>query len=230
MGKDAREAQADLLVLLADKKADVEARQDAAICLGQVRPDVSAALPVLKTVLADEKADTRIRKAVAEAVGKLGKEAAEATSTLANLLTARDTQGDLRLAAVGALDQFGPDGKGAIPALVKVVGDAELIKTMGDNARFIRCLGMHALGRMGKELDKERKPAVQAILKASEDPNVEVCVSAIETLGALSAEGLGEARDDVIKKLDTILLREGRKSIREAAQAALDKIKVKKKE
>ncbi len=35
--------------------------------------------------------------------------------------------------------------------------------------------------------------------------------------------------DEVVKKLDQILLREGRKSVREAAQAALDRIRPSKK-
>ena len=83
---------------------------------------------------------------------------------------------------------------------------------------------------MLKDLDKHRQPAVKAILQAADDPNAEVCVSAVETLGALSAEGLGEDADLAVKKLDSILRREGRKVIRDAAQAARDKLRPKGKE
>lgn len=228
MGKEARDAQPELQAVLADKKADVEARIDAAVCLGQIRPDVSLALAVMRETLADDKADARIRKALADALGKLGKEAVEATPALAAVLVAKESPPELRLAAVGAIDQFGADAKAAIPALVKAVGDAALIKAMGDDARFIRCLAMQSLGRMGKDLDKDRKEAVAALLKAMDDVSLEVCVSAIETLGALGGDGLGSEVGEVVKRLDALLLREGRKSIREATQATLDKIKGKK--
>ena len=160
-----------------------------------------------------------LRKAVAEALGKMGKEAADAAPALAAVLTAKDSSTELRLAAVTSLEQFGADGKAAIPALIKAVSDSD---------KFVRCLAMQALGRMGKELDANRKEAVKALLKSAEDSNVEVAVAAIESLGALSGDGLAGEADDVVKKLDAVLLREGRKSIREAAQAARDKIRPKK--
>jgi HEAT repeat protein len=230
MGKDARDAQPELQALLADRTADAEARADAAQSLGQIRPDVSQALPVLREVLADEKADARVRRAAADTLGKIGKEAADATPTLAAVLVAKESSPELRLAAVGALDQFGPDAKAALAALVKAAGDPALLKAAGENARFLRCLAMHALGRMGKDLGKERKAAVAAILDAVEDPNVEVSVSAIETLGALGTEGLADEAGPAVKKLDAVLAREGRRSIRDAAQAARDRILGKKKE
>jgi hypothetical protein len=219
MGKDARDAQAELQTVLADKKADTDVRTEAAVALGQIKSDVSQALPVLKEVLADTKAPAATRKAVAEALGKMGKEAADATLPLAVVLISRDTPTEVRLAVVTAIDQFGADGRAAIPALVKAVEDSD---------RFVRCLAMQALGRLGKELDTHRKAAVKALLKSAEDTNVEVSVAAIESLGALSADGLAGEADEVVKKLDGILLREGRKSIREAAQSARDKIRPKK--
>jgi HEAT repeat protein len=221
MGRDAREAQDDLQTLLADKKAEAVARTEAALALGQIKPDTASVLPVLKEVLADRKADARTRKAVAETLGKLGKEAAEASSTLGAVLVEKTSPTELRLAAVTALDQFGPEGKPAIPDLVKAVSDGD---------RFVRCLAMQVLGRMGKELDSHRKEAVRALLRTAEDTNVEVCVAAIESLGALSSEGLGSEAPEAIKKLEAILRRAGRKAIREAAQTSIEKIRPKKKE
>jgi HEAT repeat protein len=220
MGRDAREAESDLLALVGDTKGDLDARTDAAAALGQIRADVPAALPVMRAVLADAKADAGLRKAVAEALGKWGKEAADASATLGIVLIAKNSTVELRTAAVTALDQFGSEARDAIPALIKAVDDSE---------RVVRCLAMQTLGRLGRDLGDNRKKAVKAILKATEESNVEVCVSAIETLGALSADGLGSEAPDAVKRLDTILLREGRKSIREAAQAARDKIRPPKK-
>jgi HEAT repeat protein len=228
IGPAARDAQAELWVLLADKKADKGARTDAAIALGQIGPDVKPALPVLEEVLADAKADAFLRKAVADSLGKMGKDAADSSAALGAVLTAKDSPNALRLAAVNALDQFGPEAKAAIPALIAAVADPALVKTFGENARFIRGQALHALGQMGKELDKKRAEAVKAILAASEDPSVEVCVAAIETLAVMYLDGYGGLQADVVKRLDAIVRREGRKSIRDAAEAALAKIRPKK--
>jgi HEAT repeat protein len=220
MGRDAREAQAELQTLLADKKADAEARTEAALALGLARPDVAAALPVLREVLADKSADPALRKAVAESIGKLGKDAADASPTLAVVLIDKDSKPELRLAAVTALDQLGAEARAAIPALIKATADSE---------RVVRCLAMQTLGRLGKDLDDNRKEAVKALLKAVDDSNAEVSVAAIESLGALSSEGLGSEADTVVKKLDSILRRGDRKVITNAAAAARDKIRPKKK-
>jgi HEAT repeat protein len=219
MGKDARDALDELQTLLGDKKADTEARTDAAVALGQIRPTAIQALPVMKEVLADTKANLPIRRAVAEALGKMGRDGSDAAAALADVLTAKDSHVDLRLAAVTSIEQFGTDGKPAVPALIKAAADSD---------RFVRCLAMQVLGRMGRELDTHRKDAVKALLKSADDSNVEVSVAAIEALAALSADGLAGEADEVVKKLDAIIRREGRRAIREAAQTARDKIRPKK--
>ncbi len=234
MGKDAGSAQAELQALLGDTRADMEARTEAAVALGQIKADVPQALPVLRAVLADNKASSKeeaqakaqLRRAVAEALGKWGRDAADASATLGIVLVSREpllsreTLVRLRTAAVTALSQFGPDARPAIGALIKAVDDED---------RVVRCLAMQTLGKLGKDLDDQRKKAIQAILRATEESNIEVCVSAIETLGVLSADGLAGETETVVKRLDTILRNEGRKAIREAAQAARDKIKPPKK-
>ncbi len=216
MGKDAREAQPELQTVLGDAKADLEARKESAVALGQISADIPQALPVMRTVLGDAKADDGLRRNVAEALGKWGKDASDASATLGIVLVSKGSSQELRTAAVTALEQFGVDAKAAIPALIKAVDDDD---------RTVRCLALQALSRMGKELEDNRKPAVKAILRATEESNIEVCVSAIESLGKLSADGLGAESPEVVKRLDTILKREGRKAIREAAQAARDKIR-----
>jgi HEAT repeat protein len=238
MGRDAKEAESELTALLGDAKANPDARSEAAVTLGQIRADVSSALPTMRSVLtdpkieapkdADEKAKLaardkalRLRRAVAEALGKWGKESADAAPTLAVVLIDKNSPTELRLAAVTAIEQIGVDGKAAVPALVKAVDDGD---------RFVRCLAMQTLAKMGEVLEDSRKPAVKAILKATEADVLEVCVAAVETLGALSVSGgLSDFKADVLKRLDEIEKREGRKPLREAAAAARAKIDPKKK-
>jgi HEAT repeat protein len=219
MGKAAVKARADLLVLVGNKKADTNARTEAARSLGFVTTDASEVLPVLKEVVGDTKSDNGLRKVVAETIGKLGKDAAGASAILGAILIEKDAPADLRLAAAGALDEFGSTGKAGIPNLIKATADAD---------RFVRCKSLHALGRMGAELDTNRKGAVRAILKATEDTNQEVAVAALDCLGTLSSEGLGAEVENVIKRLDSIIAREGRKTIVEAAENAKTKVRPKK--
>jgi HEAT repeat protein len=216
MGKDARDAQPELQALVGNGKAELDARIEAAVALGLIQADVSQALPVMQQVLADTKVDVKLRKAVAEALGKWGRDAADASVTLGKVLESTTSPADLKAAAVTALDQFGAEARAAIPALIKAGNDSD---------RTVRCLALQTLGRLGKELGDNRKKAVKVVLKATEESNIEVCVLAIETLGALGPDGLGSESVDAVKRLDTILQREGRKAIREAAQAARDKIR-----
>ena len=92
MGKDARDAQARAAGAAGGQEGRRRgADRRGAVLLGQVRPDVTQALPVMREALADEKADDRVRKAVAEALGKLGKDGADASPTLAAVLVAKET-------------------------------------------------------------------------------------------------------------------------------------------
>ena len=78
-----------------------------------------------------------------------------------------------------------------------VMGDHSLfeqtLQRVADPERYVRVLAMHALGRLGKELEEQRGPAVKAILKSTDDSNVEVAVAAIETLGTLAEHLSGGA-------------------------------------
>ncbi|MFO0925708.1 MAG: HEAT repeat domain-containing protein [Gemmataceae bacterium] len=228
VGPDAREAQAELQALLADQQADTEARTDAARCLGQIRPEEGGAVNVLRDVFTDPKADLPLRVAAAEAAGRLGATARPIAADLGKLLIARDSAAELRVAVVTALDALGGEAKPALPALIAAVNDVAIERQKGDTGRTVRCLAMHALGRLGKDLDDRRKDTVQALLKATDDPNTEVSVTALETLAALTADGNAGESDVVVKKIDAILLREGRKAIREAAEAARERIRPKK--
>jgi HEAT repeat protein len=230
MGKDARDVEPEVRELLANAKADPEARVEAATCLGQFLVDMPRCLPIFLDIVKDPKAAPALRKAVIDTLGKQGKDGADSTAALAFVLMSKekDVTPELRIAAVTALNQFDSAAKEAIPALIKVIDDLELNKIMGDNARFLRPQAMHALGKMAKDLDTHRKQAVLALIKATDDPNVDVCVSAIETLGVLAADGFAGEREEVIKKFEAILVREGRKAIRDAVTASQAKLNPKK--
>jgi HEAT repeat protein len=250
MGRDAREAESPLLALLADAGADDEVRTDAARALGQILADVPAAMKVMTAALADDKVPapkidekdkskeeverlrkealeaaqmkrTLLRRAVAESLGKWGKDAADASPALALMLIDKNSSEELRFSAITALEQFGPAAKAAVPALVKATADED---------RTVRILAMQSLGRLHEVLEENRRPAIEAMLEATKDSSAEVCVCAAESLAALSATGLGEEKAKVLKRLEEVVKREGRKAIREAAQAARDKIEGKKKE
>jgi HEAT repeat protein len=230
MGKDAREAQPELQALLANKKAEASARTVAAFTLGTFGGDAREALPTFKEVLQDASAPLPVRKQVAESIGKLGRDGAEAAPLLGIVLLEkgllekalaekdtpeREAARQLRLMAVTVLDQMGPDGKSALPALIEGARDRDL---------FVRCLALHAIGRLGKEIEPHRKQTVAVLTKNLEDSAVEARLAAIEALGSLGAEGLHTQTTEVVKQLKQIAERDSRKAIREAAQAAADKI------
>jgi hypothetical protein len=222
MGKDAREAEPDLLAVAGNKDAELTARIESVVALSLIRADVPADLPTLRAALADAKTDPRLRKAVAETLGKWGKESADAAPTLAAVLVEKGSKEELRLAAVNAIAQIGPDASKAVPALIAAVADDD---------RFVRCLALQTIVKMGEVLEDQRKLAVMAMLKATEDSVIEVSVTAVESLGALSqVGGLADKKAEVLARLSEIDKRDGRKVLREASTNARAKIegKVKK--
>lgn len=216
LGKEAREAVPELQQVVKDKKAEAMTRAQAALALGRVgAPDALAAVPALKDVLGDAKAPADVRKAAAEALGELGKDAADAAPALGAALTAKGSDLPLRRAAAAALDGLGADAKPALPALTLALKDED---------RFVRCQAMHAIGRIGKELAPGNKEVVIGLLRCLDDSVIEVRVAAVETFGALGAEGLGPDTKAVLDRLADAA-RDSNKAVREAAAEALKKIK-----
>jgi hypothetical protein len=218
MGRDAREAVSDLQQLLADKKAGAVARTHAAAALGHLPTEARDTVPTLREVLGDVKAPATVRRTAAETLGRLGRDAGVAAGTLGTVLTGKDSSDALRLAAATALDQIGPDARAALPALVKAVADAD---------RTVGCVAMHAIGRMSAQLADQRKGAVTALVRCLDDSSIEARMAAIQTLGVVGSDGLGEQTEEVLKRLDGLITREGRKVVRDAAQNARDKIRPK---
>jgi HEAT repeat protein len=220
MGKDAKEAARDLQALLADKGADLEARLEAVLVLGVIRDDLNV-LPVFKDIVADPKTDVRLRRATAEAIGKFGKDGATASTVFSAVLLSKETPRDLKEAILTAIDRFGNEGKPAVSGLVAILNDED---------RGLRCLAMQGLAKLNRDLGESRKAVIQGVTKNLDDANSEVIVTALDTLSILASEGLVGESDEVIKRIDVVIGREGKKLVREAAQAAREKIRPTKKD
>lgn len=215
LGKDALGALAELQTALKDAKLERLTRVRSALALGRLgSPDALPAVPALKEVLANAKNDAEVRKACAQALGELGKEAAEAAPTLGLVMTAKDSDSQLRRACAESLDQMGSDAR---PAL------AALRTALKDDDQFVRSLCLHSISRMGKELGDERKAVIVGVLTCMDDNVLEVRVTAIEALGNLGAEGLGDQAKAVVNRL-TEAARDPQKVVAEAAKVALKKL------
>jgi HEAT repeat protein len=217
LGPDAADALGKLQEVMQDATADRATRMGCALAIGRIgAPKAVPAVPSLQAVLTDAKAPADLRKAAAESLALLGKDASAAVGALAEVLIAPASEVPLRRAAAAALDSMGAEASPALPALVKSLDDRT-------QDRFVRCQVMHALGQCGKVLGDQQKAVVTAILRCLDDSVLEVRLAAIETLGALGADGLGGDRKAVIERLadaerDTVT------AIRAAATAALKKI------
>lgn len=217
LGKDARDALADLQAVLRDDKQERLTRVHCALALGRIgSPDALPAVPALKEILGDARNHPEVRKACADALSDLGKDAADAAPTLGAVLTARDADLTLRRACADALDQIGADSR---PAL------SSLRAALKDDDQHVRSRSLHAISRMGKELGDERKPAIISVLTCMDDNVLEVRIAAIEALGNLgAADGLGDQAGAVVTRL-TEATRDPQKVISEAAQVALKKVR-----
>ena len=93
-------------------------RAVAAGALGKLGPEASEAIPALTRALADPEA--YVRQEVAKALGEIGPEAVPAL-----ILALKDESGGVREAAVKALGAIGPEAEEAVPALIRIMEQAE---------------------------------------------------------------------------------------------------------
>jgi HEAT repeat protein len=215
MGPVAAEALPELQQALRDPAFEATTRALCARAVGRIgAPDAFPALPTLKDVLADPKTPADVRKAAAETLGLFGKDAAEYAGALGDALASPRSDVALRRAAAAALGAIGPEGKGALPPLKKALRDDD---------PFVRCHAMHALGGYGTELGANTRDVVAGLLGCLDDNVLEVRVAAIETLGTLGSDGLGDDTKVVTQRL-TDATRDAQKAVREAAAAALKKL------
>ncbi|MGH7168656.1 MAG: HEAT repeat domain-containing protein [Gemmataceae bacterium] len=212
LGRNADAALADLQTALKNAKLERLTRLHCAHALGRIGSAES--VPTLKDILADAKTDTELRRACAEALGQLGQKAADAVPALAAALTAKESNVNLRRAAAESLDRMGSEAGAALPKLRKALKDED---------QFVRSLSLHAISHLGRDLGDDRKPVIDGILAAMDDNVLEVRITAIEALGNLGREGLGDQSKAAVTRL-TAATRDPQKAVSEAAKVALKKL------
>jgi HEAT repeat protein len=136
LGKVGKAALPELVAALDAQQERV--RLGAALALGHAGPDAEEAIPKLIGSLNDSSPE--VRAAAAAALGKVGK---EALPPLIKALNAKEDR--VRLGAIEALGHLGPPARDAIPKLITFLDDGD-----------VRTEAMHALGRIGKYIVRDR--------------------------------------------------------------------------
>jgi HEAT repeat protein len=171
------------------KDSETYVRQRVVFALGRIGRDANPAVPALVEVLRNDKEEF-VRVTAAYALGRIGLEA----RTVPDLLEA--CKGVAGLNARAALRQIGPgaEGKAAVPALIKALGDEKW---------SVRAIAAECLGRLGPDAGA----AVPALLKLLKDEHSEVRGDAAEAVGRI---GGGAEPAAAIAALRELLLREDR--------------------
>ncbi len=207
LGEKARLALPQLLKVLGDPKAERFPRIYAARIMGRFDREAKTTVPVLVSVVLDKGAPPGVRAAAVETLGGLGSAAAEVAASMGQIVLAVKEQAPLRRAAIVALGKIGAKGSVAWPPVKVALKDADT----GLRYQAIRLAG---------SLAREEKTAVFGLTDAAlHDGNTENRLAAIQELGQLGAGAA--AAVTALGQLST----DSRRSIREAAGAALKKIK-----
>jgi HEAT repeat protein len=217
-----REALPQLEAALKDPKTNTLARVRLAITIGMIgqQPATSVNPKVLIDVLNEEGTPEELRVAIVETLGRLGPALVRegdrgAVEALTKVLGDTKSALEMRRACLGALDNFGAAARPALPLLGKGLKDKD---------KFVRTLSMHVIGHLGRDLGPEGKEIVKELLKITGEAAFEVRVSAIETLGNLGADALGDELPAVLDRL-TELTKDTQRGVREAAEEARKKLK-----
>ena len=87
---------------------------------------------------------------------------------------------------------------------------------------MVRCLVVHNLGILAKEVSETRE-IVQGLLQSLSDGALDVRVAAIETFGVMGSAALG-AEAKVVRDRLMLLTRDSQQEVRDAAENALKKL------
>jgi HEAT repeat protein len=207
LGKNAELALDKLVAHARDAKADRYSRQHALQAVLNLALDQPSTATLLAGIAKEKDAPTSLRVAALEALGKLSNGLDEAISTLA--ATLKDTDVELRRAAAHSLGKHGSRAKPAWD-LVKLA-----LKDDADNTvRF------HLIRVVAEQVGVDKEPLKILAEQAQKDVHVENRLAAIGELQALGGTAL-----DAIPVLEKIAEDDLRLAVREAAKAAILKIK-----
>ena len=218
------------------KSSDRRTRLRAASDVAKLGGDAKKAVPALITMLQDD--DVSLQEAAATALGTIGPNAKDA---LAPLIEALDRDPEVRSAAIVAIAEIGAEAKPAAPAL------RGLLKKTDDRVVLQAAVALHALAeedqacrialtqlleskeprvRQGaaRELGTYRQLAtdsIPALLSVLKDHSARGYVreAAVQALGEISPA------DPEVKEALVAALKDNRRSVQEAAEAALKKIR-----
>ncbi|HWY86777.1 MAG TPA: HEAT repeat domain-containing protein [Gemmataceae bacterium] len=203
LGEKAKIVLPKLTALAQDQKADRFPRLYAIQMISKWGDD--GTLKVLVGIFEDKEALTAVRHGALEGIGRLGDKAEPAIPVLARALSEKDVE--LRRAAALALCQVGDKVRDAWPAIKAAYRD-------GDNA--VRNQVIRLTGSIGKD-----KEAVSLLAEAAEkDANLENRLAALQELGHLGSTAM-----EALPTLSRLSAEDVRASVREAALAAVSKIK-----
>ena len=154
----------------------------------------SRAVPALVPLLVDP--EIKVMETAGKTIAKFG---VEAVPTMIHALG--DKNPLIQSTAAGTLQLIGPGAKDAVPALIRVLKDADAMITVGGEGYKVRQAVAGALGAIGPDA----KDAVPGLVEALEDSDPRVrAVSAF----ALSKVG-GPAAKDTLPVLLKLFIREG---------------------
>ncbi len=206
LGEAARPALPALAELARDRKEDRHARVFALQVLSRWGKENADTATVFVEVLQDGETAPDVRAAAAEGLGRLGMAPPAGVAALGQALGAKSAE--LRRAAAVALTALGSDARSAWPAIKTALTEAD----SGLRYQLIRAAGA---------LAKDQPEAVTVLAERAErDDTTENRLAAIQELGEAGAAA--RPAEPVLVRLAA---QEARARLREAAAAALKKVK-----
>ena len=152
-----------LIILLEDPSSEI--RLSVARIMGDIGQEAREGIPALVHCFKDPKWE--VRSEAEKALGKIGK---DAVPTLIYQLENSDQ--DTKILAVKSLGRIGRDASSAI---------VPLIKGLQDSSSGVRWQSSTALRKIGEDV-------VPDLIQELKNPNLEVCHSAIRTLGQIGSD------------------------------------------
>ena len=174
MGSKGAKAVAALTEALADERPSV--RREVAFALGAIGPEAASATPALVKLLSDDEANDD--HAMQYALGRIGPGAKAAIPALIKELQAENSFE--RQVSAWALAQISPQDAGLAKKLVPV-----LIQGLDNDQPMVRAESANGLGKLGANA----AAAVDALTKASKDPEEVVSAAANEALKKIKGKG-----------------------------------------
>jgi HEAT repeat protein len=202
-GKTLREPSAVQALTRALRDPDAQVRETAAWALAEMGPDAASAIPELQRLLSEK--DRKVRLQAAASLGLIGEAAAGAVPALLHRLKVEPADDDIRQVILVALSRIGPAASEATPTLIEIVRTDD----------FFAGHAALALGHVGVE----SAAAVETLLATLGHENFLRRGDAAAALGSL-----GVASESVIAALRKAAELDPKRSVREKATEALQKL------